>query len=59
MTTLNGRTIAEMICGMDTPRTSMFFVGRKTIPWPPEPIRFGVSQLIRGYMRLEDRLIYK
>ncbi|MBN2158575.1 MAG: FAD-dependent oxidoreductase [Spirochaetes bacterium] len=59
MTTLNGRTIAEMICKMSTPRTALFFVGRKAIPWPPEPIRFGVSKLIRGYMRLEDRYIYK
>lgn len=59
MTTLNGRTIAEMICKISTPRTDLFFVGRKTIPWPPEPIRFGVSKLIRGYMRLEDRYIYK
>ncbi|OHD63343.1 MAG: oxidoreductase [Spirochaetes bacterium RBG_13_51_14] len=59
MTSLNGRTIAEMICKMKTPRTELFFVGRKTIPWPPEPIKFGISQMVRGYMKLEDRLIYK
>lgn len=56
MTHLNGRTMAELICGKKTERTEMFFVGRKIIPWPPEPVRFAVSHLIRGYMRLEDRL---
>jgi glycine/D-amino acid oxidase-like deaminating enzyme len=59
MTTLNGRTIAELICGVESERTDMFFVGRKTFPWPPDMISFGVSHMIRGYMKLEDRLYYK
>jgi glycine/D-amino acid oxidase-like deaminating enzyme len=59
MTTLNGRTIAELICGRNTSRTEMFFVGRKICPWPPELISFGVAHAIRGFMKLEDRLIYK
>ena len=59
MTTLNGLTIAEMIVNKKTSRTKLFFVGRKTIPWPPEPIKFGLSQAVRGYMKLEDRVKYK
>jgi glycine/D-amino acid oxidase-like deaminating enzyme len=59
LTTYNGMTIAEMIIGQKTSRTEMFFVGRKTIPWPPEPITYGASHAIRGFMRLEDRLYYK
>ncbi|MFZ5570445.1 MAG: NAD(P)/FAD-dependent oxidoreductase [Thermodesulfobacteriota bacterium] len=59
MTTMNGRTIAEMICGQKTARTEMFFVGRKTIPWPPEMISYGAAHAIRGFMKLEDRLYYK
>ncbi len=59
MTTLNGLTIAEMILNRKTSRTGRFFVGRKTIPWPPEPIKFGLSQAVRGYMKLEDRVKYK
>ncbi|MDO9110235.1 MAG: FAD-binding oxidoreductase [Desulfatirhabdiaceae bacterium] len=59
MTTLNGRTIAELICGRQTSRTEMFFVGRKIFPWPPELISFGTAQAIRGFMKLEDRLYYK
>jgi glycine/D-amino acid oxidase-like deaminating enzyme len=58
MTTQNGRTIAELICGRHTERTNMFFVGRKTLPWPAEPLAFGLSQSVRGFMKLEDRLYY-
>lgn len=59
MTTMNGKTIAELICGHQTSRTKMFFVGRKTIPWPPDMITYGVAHAIRGFMKLEDRLYYK
>ncbi|RJP83718.1 MAG: FAD-dependent oxidoreductase [Desulfobacteraceae bacterium] len=59
LTTYNGMTIAEMITGRKTSRTEMFFVGRKTIPWPPEPITYGAANAIRGFMRLEDWLYYK
>jgi glycine/D-amino acid oxidase-like deaminating enzyme len=58
MTTQNGRTIAELICGRHTERTKMFFVGRKTFPWPPEPLNYGLSQAVRGFMKIEDRLYY-
>jgi hypothetical protein len=37
----------------------MFFVGRKTLPWPPDLITYGAAHAIRGFMRLEDRLYYK
>ncbi|MBI5552857.1 MAG: FAD-dependent oxidoreductase [Desulfobacterales bacterium] len=59
MTTLNGRTIAELVLGQQTERTEMFFVGRKIFPWPPEPISYGLVQAIRGYMKIEDCLYYK
>jgi glycine/D-amino acid oxidase-like deaminating enzyme len=59
MTTLNGRTIAELITGRRTERTQMFFVGRRTVPWPPGPITYGLAQALRGYLKLEDRLYYK
>lgn len=59
MTTYNGRTIAELICGRQSERTEMFFVGRKTIPWPPDMLTYGAAHAIRGFMRLEDALYYK
>jgi glycine/D-amino acid oxidase-like deaminating enzyme len=54
MAQLNGRTIADLILERDTDLTQVWFVGRRTIPWPPEPFRFVVSQAIRGYLRVED-----
>ncbi len=59
MTTMNGRTIAEMITGRQTERTEMFFVGRKIFSWPPELITYGLAHAIRGFMKMEDRFIYK
>jgi glycine/D-amino acid oxidase-like deaminating enzyme len=54
MTHLNGRTIADLLLGKDTDLTQVWFVGRRTIPWPPEPLCFVASHAIRGYMRIED-----
>ncbi len=59
MTTLNGRTIAELITGQQTERTEMFFVGRKVIPWPPGLLTYGLVHAVRGFMKLEDALYYK
>lgn len=59
MTTTNGRAIAEMIAGRQSPRTDMFFVGRKIIPWPSDLISYGVTHAIRGFMKIEDSLYYK
>ena len=59
LTTMNGRTIAEMITGKQTERTQMFFVGRKVFPWPTDLIAFGVGHAIRGFMRLEDKFYYR
>ncbi len=56
MTHLNGRTIADLLLERKTDLTDVWFVNRKMIPWPPEPLRLIASQAIRGYMRLEDAL---
>ncbi|HQA69357.1 MAG TPA: hypothetical protein PK801_13610, partial [Aggregatilineales bacterium] len=56
LTHLNGLTIAQLLRGEQTELTEVFFVNRRTIPWPGEPLRWVASAAIRGYMRLEDRL---
>lgn len=56
LTHLNGRTLADLLCERKTDLTSVWFVNRRSIPWPPEPFRFVVSQGVRAYMRAEDRL---
>jgi glycine/D-amino acid oxidase-like deaminating enzyme len=55
MTHLNGRTVADLVLERQSDLTDVFFVNRRTIPWPPEPIRLLASHAIRGYMRWEDR----
>jgi glycine/D-amino acid oxidase-like deaminating enzyme len=54
LTHLNGRALADLALGRKTDLTSVFFVNRKTIPWPPEPLRFVLSKAILGYMHAED-----
>jgi len=56
MTHLNGRTLADLALERKTDLTDVWFVNRHMIPWPPEPIRMAASQVIRGYLRLEDRI---
>ena len=54
LTQLNGRTLCDLLLGRTSDLTSVFFVNRKTIPWPPEPIRLLLSKAVLGYMHLED-----
>jgi glycine/D-amino acid oxidase-like deaminating enzyme len=56
MTHLNGRTLADLAMERKTDLTDVWFVNRHMIPWPPEPICIAASQVIRGYLRLEDRI---
>jgi len=55
MTHLNGLTVADLILERKTDLTDVFFVNRRTIPWPPEPLRYLAGKAILGYMHWEDR----
>jgi len=54
MTHLNGCTLADLALERKTDLTDVWFVNRSLLPWPPEPLRLVASQVIRGYLRLED-----
>jgi glycine/D-amino acid oxidase-like deaminating enzyme len=54
MTHLNGQTLADLVLEHDTDLTQMFFVNRRTIPYPPEPLRTAISKTFLGFMRWED-----
>lgn len=56
MTHLNGRTLADLALERKTDLTDVWFINRRIIPWPPEPLRMIASQVIRSYLQLEDRL---
>ena len=56
LTHLNGRTLADLALERKSDLTDTFFVNRKIIPVPPEPIRNLVSRAVLGYMHMEDKL---
>ncbi|HBY93832.1 MAG TPA: oxidoreductase [Chloroflexi bacterium] len=49
-----GNILRDLVLERQSAFTELFFVNRRTIPWPPEPVLFPAAHLIRGYMRLED-----
>ncbi|HEY5903327.1 MAG TPA: FAD-dependent oxidoreductase [Anaerolineales bacterium] len=53
-THLNGQTLADLLLERRTGLTSVWFVERKPIPWPPEPLRWAASQALLGYLHAED-----
>jgi glycine/D-amino acid oxidase-like deaminating enzyme len=53
-THLNGQTLADLLLERRTDLTSVWFVRRRTLPWPPEPLRWLASQAILGYLHAED-----
>ena len=55
MTHLNGHTLADLVLEKKTELTDVFFVNRRTIPWPPGPLRDLTVRAILGYMHWEDR----
>jgi len=47
--------VSDLILERKTDLTDVFFVNRRTIPWPPEPLRNLTVKAILGYMHWEDR----
>jgi glycine/D-amino acid oxidase-like deaminating enzyme len=56
MTHLNGRLLSDLALERKTDLTDVWFVNRRMIPWPPEPLRMIASQAILGYLHMEDKL---
>ena len=50
----NGRILADLVLERKSALTDLWFVNRRVIPWPPEPLRFVVGYIVRGYLQLED-----
>lgn len=55
MAHLNGQTIRDLVLERASDLTETVFVNRRVLPWPPEPLRLGVSVALRGYLAVEDR----
>ena len=56
LTVMNGRVLTELLLGEDTELTRLFFVDRRVLPFPPEPLRFVAAHTIRGALSAIDRL---
>lgn len=54
MTHLNGRAIADLLLERSTDLAAGPFVNRRVLPWPPEPLRFGLSSALRAALQAED-----
>lgn len=51
---LNGQVLRDLVLERHTDLTNPWFVNRKTLPWPPEPLSYLVAHAIRAGLVLED-----
>jgi glycine/D-amino acid oxidase-like deaminating enzyme len=54
-TNLAGRTLADLVTGVDSPITRLPWVGQRTRKWEPEPLRWVATRVIYGAYRWADR----
>ncbi|MDR7417364.1 MAG: FAD-binding oxidoreductase [Armatimonadota bacterium] len=52
----NGRIIADLVLERKTPLTDLWFVNRRLLPWPGEPLRYVGGVGVRALLALQDRL---
>jgi glycine/D-amino acid oxidase-like deaminating enzyme len=55
ITHLHGQTVRDLVLERDTDLTRTFFVNRRVVPLPPEPLRRVALDGIVSFMRWEDR----
>jgi glycine/D-amino acid oxidase-like deaminating enzyme len=54
-TRFGARVMLDLLAGRDSELTRLAMVRRKPVPFPPEPLRYGVIQLTRWSMSRADR----
>lgn len=54
MMNLAGQIMRDLILEQDTELTDLFFVNRRVIPLPPEPLRFMMGQALRAGLKAAD-----
>ena len=54
-TNLAGRTLADLVLGLDTERVRLPWVGHRAKRWEPEPLRWLAVQGIYAGYRAADR----
>jgi glycine/D-amino acid oxidase-like deaminating enzyme len=51
---LNAQVLRDLLLERRTELTASPFVSRRTLPWPPEPLRIGIALALRGALQLQD-----
>ena len=54
MTHMNGRILRDLVLGRSTELTDLWFVNRRAMPLPPEPIRSIGAKAVTSAMALDD-----
>ncbi len=56
MTHMNGRIIRDLVLDRKTDLTDLWFVNRRSLPLPPEPLRSIVTKTVTTAMKIDDWL---
>lgn len=54
MTHANGAILRDLVLERKTAHTDLWFVNRRTLPTPPEPLRSVATQCVSRFMALDD-----
>jgi hypothetical protein len=54
-TRFGARTALDLLDGRETEPTRLRYVREKPVPFPPEPLRYGVIQFTRNRLAKADR----
>ena len=54
MMNMAGQIMRDLVLERETELTNLFFVNRRVIPLPPEPLRFALEETIRQALKAQD-----
>ena len=54
MMNMAGQIMRDLVLEQETDLTDLFFVNRRVIPLPPEPLRFAVGEAMRDSLKALD-----
>lgn len=54
MMNMAGQIMRDLVLERESEFTGLFFVNRRVIPLPPEPLRFALGETLRGALKAQD-----
>lgn len=52
----SGKIIRDLYIGEETHRTKLFFINRRPLPFPPEPLLYACARAYTGYLSARDAI---